>query len=505
MSNLRLLVIALVVSADAGIQAGHSSWVLNGCKKVMRNFVGEHWYTQVNDHKLDLIWSAFVTLRIVGQLLGAELARPIVDRYGRRFCLRLNAVNFVLSNLLQFLAGRFGSVMFLFLGRIMQCAGVGVAQISLSIFITEISPNEVRGRNASFYNVFIGLGSVVTIILANQGIFGNSENWPFIMLFPMVTSIVHFLLSLALPESPKYLISARNRLESGEKSLEFYRNNHDKTAMADIVSSLQAEKLRGSEGTPSIKKLLQNRYLRSSISIMLVVSTARALSGYHVMFSYSTFAIEQAGMPEIYAQWATVGVATLRFVFSLPLSWLVERIGRRPLMIGTSWGTLCCFVLLLISTISAPKIGETDDPENLVIPWSAYLGLLAEMMWPLTYNFGIGPIPRFIVAEIFPQADRALAQKISVQWDCAVSFIFTFLYLPWFRFIGGWVYLVIIIPLVPLSVYMTLFMPETKNKDISTILDEIYNKSSGSVAEKLRLVDSESDSGTEDVFCEKEI
>ena len=394
-------------AALGGFLFGYDSAVINGAASALKSLFGLS----------DLAIGFVVSIALIGSAIGAWFAGGLADRFGRRRVMLVAAALFLISAIGQ--AFPLG-VADLMLWRFIGGAGIGVASVMAPMYIAEIAPAEIRGRMGSLQQFAIVIGIFATglinyVVLQAAG--GNARNvwllgleaWQWMFLSMIIPAVVYALLVLRIPESPRYLIA----VGEPEKAADVLRTIYtiDVTPMVqDIEASLQGDhKPRFSD--------IRGR----TLGLMPIVWIAIALSafqqfvGINAVFYYSNTIWESVGFTESQAFQTSLITTGVNVAFTIVAIALVDRVGRKPLLLVGSTGMVITLATLtwIFGTAPINAAGQpvlTDGPDVIaLIAFNAYVAFFAAT-W--------GPIVWVLLGEMFPNRIRAtgLAVAASAQW-----------------------------------------------------------------------------------------
>lgn len=353
---------------------------------------------------LSPLWEGFLTGSLaLGCMAGCLLAGRLADRYGRRPGLMLAALIFLVSSLGMAVSG--GLPVFLIM-RFCAGIGVGMASILSPLYIAEISPAAVRGRNVSINQLTIVIGILITnlvnYLLAAKG----TEAWRWMFGLGSVPS-AFFLLGVAwLPESPRWLLKA-GRDEQARAVLQKIGNAFfvQKT-FADIEASLQ--------GLPraSFRDIFRKK-VRPAVVIGVVLAVFQQLCGINIVFNYTSTIFASAGASLDAQLFQTIVIGLVNLVFTVVAMWQVDRLGRRPLMLMGCVGLSAFYIVLAFLLQGHASAG-----------WVSLFVLLAIA----TYAMSLAPVTWVLISEIFPNRIRGLATSVAVVslWGAYFILVFTF-------------------------------------------------------------------------------
>jgi len=354
-------------------------------------------------------WAASSVL--IGCMAGAVAGGPLSDRIGRKKVLIASAVLFAISGLLtayaivlnEYVAGRF-------LGGI----AIGAVSVVSPLYIAEVSPGRVRGQLVTLYQLAIVSGILivffVNLLVQRHGSESWNETVGWRIMFGSLTvpAVLLFVLSLFIPESPRWLMM-KGRTKAARVTLE--RVGGDEAAeqgIKEIEESLAEER-----GT--LAELFTPAFRRPLLTGVLLAILCQ-FSGINAIMYYATVIFDPTGKSPAGSFRETVLVGVVNLLFTFVAIWLIDRVGRRSLLIAGS----------AVQVVALAAVGAAYHfhlaPIFLLLPILLFIAAFASAM---------GPIPWVIISEIFPTKIRgsAMATATLVLWaaDFVVAYTFPIL------------------------------------------------------------------------------
>lgn len=451
--NSRLVLITIVASIG-GLLFGYDTGVINGTQY----FLSKHFELTA----LEKGW--VVGSALLGCFAGSAVAGSLSKRYGRKVSLILSAVLFTISawgsGLPSFLPQ---SVTLLVMFRLIGGLGIGIASMNAPMYISELAPESKRGRLVTIYQLGIVLGFLLVFLATYFIGTGQSESyninsgWRIMFWSELVPSTLFLVLLFLVPKSPRWLMM-NNRVEEATSVLEQVQGTEQlQSTVANITKTIKE-----SEGALTLKQIWASG-LGKVVIIGSMLSIIQQFTGINAVLYYGADIFEKAlgfGPDDVLKQ--QVLLASVNVVCTLIAMALVDRWGRKPLIILGSSGMILGFSLLA-STLMLNAVGL----------WS----LLGILFFIGSFSLSMGPIVWVLLSEIFPNNARSVGMSIavSVQWvaNYLVSQFFPVIVdsevnnsalfngaLPYLLFIGC----------ISVGIFFTLrYVPETKNKSLEDI------------------------------------
>ena len=413
-------VIALAVAgAVGGFLFGFDSSVINGAVDAIQTQFG-----------LGQTLTGFaVASALLGCAAGAFFGGRIADRFGRIPVMVLGAILFLVSALGSGFA--FG-VVDLIVWRLVGGLGIGIASVIAPAYIAEISPRQIRGRLASLQQLAITLG--IFSALMSDAIFANSaggagepfwldlEAWRWMFLACAVPAVVYGGLALALPESPRYLVLNGRDEEARAVFTRIWPNGDVDRAVREIKDSIEADRVASRTGT------LRGRTfgLKPIVWVGIILSVFQQFVGINVIFYYSTTLWKAVGFEESDSLTISVITSVTNVLVTLVAIALVDRIGRRPILLSGSIGMAVSLGTMALAFSQAQSV---DGAPSLPGAWGP-IALVAANVFVVAFGASWGPIVWVLLGEIFPNSIRARALGLAAAAQWIANFLITVTFPP---------------------------------------------------------------------------
>ncbi|KAJ7309655.1 hypothetical protein JRQ81_007713 [Phrynocephalus forsythii] len=401
----RVLILMVCAAGIGGtFQYGYNLTIINAPTASIQVFVNETWLERtghpLGSRTVTLIWSFIVSLFPLGGLMGALLAGPMAIKLGRRKSLLLNNLFVVLAALLVGFSQMAKSFEMILLSRFLAGINAGVGMSIQPMYLGESAPKQLRGGVALTSASFTALGLVLGQVAGLREILGAEESWPLLLASNVVPGLIQLVLLPWAPESPRYLLMDQGNEESCLLALRKLRGHGDVSVEMKELLAEQAA-IRGK--TPAAPwALLWNPAVRWQLLSIVVLSSAMQLCGNDSMYSYASYIFEEAGIPVDKIQYYIIGTGSCELATALTCNLLVDRAGRRVLIIG---GYSLMAVWAIVFTVA---LSLRDQ-----LSWMPYLCM--GCLFAYILSFGIGPagVTGVIPTEIFDQVTRPAAYMIS--------------------------------------------------------------------------------------------
>ncbi|MCV7193001.1 sugar porter family MFS transporter [Mycolicibacterium brumae] len=457
------VVLIAAVAAMGGLLFGYDSAVINGAVGAVQ----KEWNVS------NLALGIAVAAALLGAALGALVAGRLADRIGRLAVMKIAALLFLIS---AFGTGLAPEIFTLGFFRVVGGLGVGVASVIAPAYIAETSPPHIRGRLGSLQQLAIVSGIFISLAVdallvelaggsAQSELWLGMQAWRWMFLMMAVPAVVYGLLSFTIPESPRYLI-AKFRIPEARKVLTMLLGEKNlELTIVRIQESLQSDK------PPSWKDLRKpTGGLYGIVWVGVGLSVFQQFVGINVIFYYSVVLWQAVGFDESQSFTITVITSIVNIATTLIAIALIDKIGRKPLLlIGSAGMTLSLGIMAIIFGFFA----ETGADGHVSLPGAAgTIALVAANLFVVAFGMSWGPVVWVLLGEMFPNRIRAAALGLaaSAQWVSNAIITTTF---PGLRdFLGG-AYGFYAICAALSFVFVWKFVRETKGKNLEDMHAEI--------------------------------
>lgn len=342
-----------------------------------------------------------VSTLLAGATLGSFTGGALADKFGRTRTFQLDAIPLAVG---AFLCATAQSVQTMIIGRLLAGIGIGISSALVPLYISEISPTEIRGALGSVNQLFICIG-ILAALVAGLPLAGNPLWWRTMFGVAVVPSILLALGMAFSPESPRWLFQ-QGKISEAEKSI---KTLNGKERVAEVMNDLREGLQGSSEQEAGWFDLFSGRYWKV-VSVGAALFLFQQLAGINAVVYYSTSVFRSAGIASDVAASALVGASN---VFGTAIaSSLMDRQGRKSLLITSFAGMAASMMLLSFSfTWSA------------LAPYSGTLAVLGTVLYVLSFSLGAGPVPALLLPEIFASRIRAKAVALSLGMHWISNFV----------------------------------------------------------------------------------
>ena len=405
--NLPLIAAIVGVATIGGFMFGYDSGVINGTQEGLRSTFG------LSDLWLGITVSALLP----GCAVGAFLAGRLADVWGRRRVMLAAAALFIISALG---AGAAGSAFMMILARFAAGVGVGAASVLSPAYISEVTPASMRGRLSSLQQIMIIAGLtgafLVNYFLAHsagrstEALWMGFAAWRWMFWMQVIPATIFLLTLLFIPESPRFLVARSGMDEAKAVLTRLFGPTNAAVKIDDIRRSLSEDH------APSLADLKDaTGRVRPIVWVGIGLATFQQLVGINVVFYYGAVLWQAVGFSEADSLKINILSGALSIAACVLAIFLIDRIGRKPLLMIGSVGMAITLAILTY----AFGTGHLLDDKLQLAPDIGRLALISANLYVIFFNLSWGPVMWVMLGEMFPNQIRGsgLAVSGAAQWS----------------------------------------------------------------------------------------
>lgn len=430
------------IIALGGFLFGFDTAVISGGEKDIQHF----WDLSSQQHGFTM------SIALIGTVLGALIGGVPSDRFGRKNTLYIVAVLYLVSSLLTAFAQSWPLFMvFRFLGGV----GVGISSIVGPIYISELAPADKRGKLVGMFQFNIVLG-IVCAYVSNYFLAGMGEEaWRWMLGVMAVPALLFLILIPLLPESPRWLW-----LKTGDDAR--VKGILKMVSEVSYESDFVRIKEQSSSKQTGTEALFQKKYARPII-LAVLFACFNQLAGINAIIYYAPRVFELAGLGAESSLLSTIGIGTVNFIFTLLAINVIDKYGRKKLMLIGSLGLIATLFLVSLSFFALA------NGDNGILANGNIIVMLL-MLFIAFFAFSQGAVIWVFISEIFPNEVRAKGQTLGslTHWVLAAVITFAFPVLTE-RIGGGYTFMIFAVCMVFQLIYTLKLMPETKGMSLERI------------------------------------
>lgn len=438
MKYIWLYIIAIVASLG-GLLSGYDTGVISGALL----FINETWVLP------DTLQGFLVSSVLIGAVIGAATNGILADIFGRKKIIMATAVIFILGSILCAFAP---NVYVLILSRIFVGFAVGIVNFVVPLYLSEVSPKNLRGTLVSLYQWAITAGILFSYFI--NAVFAQAVyNWRWMLFAGVVPGLVLFIGMCFMSDTPRWLVSKNRDDEAKKVFSKIEPDIEPEKEIAEIKETLVDNR---QEKTFRLKKWMIMPFV-VGIGIMF----AQICTGINTIIYYAPTIFKTAGFDSnLTAIYATTGIGVVNFIMTIVAVFFTDRIGRKPLLYFGLTGVMLSLFALGTSFAFAGVLGSS-------LKWVAVGSLVTYI---ICFAMSLGPIGWILVSEVFPLRIRGIAMSV-----CTVSnFAFNFFVVGSFpvllhRICGAWTFWIFGIVSILCIIFVYFFVPETKGISLEEI------------------------------------
>ena len=383
--NKRKLFQSTIVAALAGFIFGFDMVVISGADKPIQTL----WQTTPLFHGFFIM-----SMALWGTVLGALFAGAPTEKYGRKKVLIFLGILFTASGLGSALApDPYTFSIFRLIGGI----AIGISSVAAPTYISEISNKNNRGQLVGMYQFNIVFGILIAY-LSNyflQG-FGGDNDWRWMLAVLLIPSLIYTFMTLGLPESPRWLLTIKKDEFAARKILQEVGVENIEETIQQINSSNDRDQSYGTS------KLFTKTHVKI-VTLAFFIAFFNQLSVINFLLYYAPRILEEAGFAKNNSLLSSISIGLMNLIFTFVGLWLIDRIGRKTLLIIGSFGYILSLAMV------AYGFYAHSAPEFM---------LTFLLIFIASHAIGQGAVIWVFIAEIFPTAVRAKGQAFgaSIHW-----------------------------------------------------------------------------------------
>lgn len=437
MNTHKLIYVISAIAALAGLLFGYDTGIISGAILfIEKDFSLTSFQTEV-----------VISAVLLGAIIGAFLSGKLTDTFGRKSLLIITAVIFIIGSLLSGLAVNFS---YLVIGRMFLGIAIGMGSFIAPLYLAELAPPHIRGLLVSLNQVAITTGIMLSYLIDYY--FSLSGDWKWMFFFGVFPALLLFIGALFLPESPRWLL---------------LHGQPDKAL--NVLNSIRApsiaqEELKAISTTINIEekanwRLLMQKWVCSILVISVGLSFFQQVTGINTIIYYAPTILEMAGFQNAStAILATAGVGAVNVLFTIIALPLVDKWGRRPLLLIGLTG-MCLSLILMGAAFHFPHLSQ--------LRWIAVASMI---IYIAMFAMSLGPVMWLIISEIFPLNVRGLGVSLAVAANWFFNMLVSLTFLTFINTLGASLTFFMYAILCFLAwIFVYKLVPETKECSLEEI------------------------------------
>ncbi|WP_051620934.1 sugar porter family MFS transporter [Paenibacillus sp. UNC451MF] len=449
LGSIKFVTLVSIVAALGGLLFGFDTAVVSGAIGFMQ--------TRFGLNEVQVGWA--VSSLIIGCIIGAASSGVLSDKFGRKKVLIAAALLFIVGSIGSAIPDTFTGYI---IARMIGGLGIGITSTLCPLYNAEIAPAKYRGRLVAL-NQLATVTGIFLVYFVNSGIAGSGDEawnistaWRWMFGVGAIPGFLFLVLLFFVPESPRWLIKQGRPVEALPILLKIHGEELARQEVLDIKESFKQEK------DTTIRQLFRPG-LRIALIVGVAIAVLQQVTGINAIMYYAPEIFKQTGAGTNASLVQTILVGLINFLFTILALWLIDKVGRKALLlVGSSVMTLCLAVIGI-----AFHTGHTSGP----------LVLIFILLYVAAFAVSLGPVVWVLLSEIFPNRIRGRATAIASMALWAADYVVSQSFPPMLNSAGPamtfWIFGV-------MSLITVLFtwrvVPETKGKSLEEIESLWYAK-----------------------------
>lgn len=384
--NKNKLLLWSVVAALAGFIFGFDTVVISGANLPIK----ELWHTTPLFHGFFIM-----SMALWGTVIGAMFGGIPTEKFGRKKVLLWIGILFSVSAIGSAIAS--GPYLFSFF-RFVGGLGIGISSVAAPTYISEISTPKTRGRLVGMYQFNIVFGILIAFF-SNYLLkgFDGANDWRWMLGIMAIPALLYTFMVFGIPESPRWLISVKNNLPKAKEILVLIGAENPEAEIKNIIAANNAIK------ASSTNQNLFGRKYKSVLWLAFFIAFFNQWSGINFILYYAPEILESAGLASKESLANSIAIGSTNLIFTFAGLYLIDRIGRKQLLIIGSLG--------YIISLATVALSFYNHAGNMVL-------LSSLLLFIASHAIGQGAVIWVFISEIFPNNVRALGQSFgaSIHW-----------------------------------------------------------------------------------------
>jgi SP family galactose:H+ symporter-like MFS transporter len=445
-ANRALVYLAAASAALGGLLFGYDTGVISGAELFFRNEFS------LSTIALEIIVSGVLAGAAIGALIGGRLA----DLFGRRKLLIATAIIFALGAILCAVAT---SAVILVIGRIIVGFGIGLSSSGVPVYISEVAPANARGWQVSLFQLAITIGILLAYLVDYA--FARIQGWRWMFGISIVPAAIFGISMFFLPESPRWLLQRGER----EKALAMLARVRGTSEIHVELQEIE-ESLKKAPESGRFSDLFAPS-IRPALIVGIGLAIFQQITGINTVIYYAPLIIQSAGISSASgAILATAGIGMVNVMVTILSMWLIDRKGRRPLLLVGIFGMAITLAILgFVFRMSNQSTGM------------AWLAVISLMAYVGSFAISLGPIFWLLISEIYPLKIRNSAEGIAATFNWGANLLITLTFLTLVEKVGPsgtfWLYGA---SAIAAGIFSYYYVPETKGRSLEEIEEFWHNK-----------------------------
>lgn len=388
-----------------------------------------------------------VSIVLLGAVLGVLFSGMVADHYGRKKAILLPAALFTVGTAIVCASS---SIYLFLLGRFITGTAVGLISMTAPLYLAEIAPSRLRGTFVCVHQLIVTLGILVAYLV--NYMYAASGSWRSMFAIGLIPSMIQFFVMLLICESPSWLLS-RGLKDQAAAALQKLRKD---TSWRDHVMAVSTYVPH--EEKQSTASLFFKPKIRYVMILGLLLNMFQQITGINTVIYYAPKIFQEAGFESVnIAILAAVGIGVINVLSTAISTWLIDKAGRRKLLLVGLAGMMLS--LQLLSLFLFIKTNHT-----------AAISVIALMSYVAFFAIGIGPVTAVLISELYPLKIRGRAMSIATTANWFFNYIMSLIFLDLMKWMGiAGVFELFATFTLASILFVYFYIPETKGKSLEEI------------------------------------
>ncbi|XP_054844161.1 solute carrier family 2, facilitated glucose transporter member 11-like [Eublepharis macularius] len=470
----RVFQIAIFAGLGGTFLVGFQLSVISFTSPFVKKFINETWLERYNvpidDQSLTVLWSVIVSIFSIGGVIGSGLSAYLSSKYRKKNCLIAGNLLILVAALITGTSKTANAFEMILLGRFLYGLSGGLTICIQGQYLGEISPKRFRGLTNATAAVLATLGKFLGQLTGLRELLGTESLWPLLLATTGIAGLLQLIALPFFPETPSYLLIQKGDLEGCLKVMKQLWGQGDHKAELDDMLKEQAAMKKVK--IMNVLELFRDRTIRCQVYLMVVLGVTTSLNGVNAIYFYSFEVFHTAGVDQEIMPYAILGVGAWDLFSTIVCIFVIERLGRRKLLLW-GYGLMALVLALLTASFSL---------QNHFF-WLRYGNVALIFLFIVFFGTGPAGVTVPVVAEIFTQSSRPAAIIIVTILFWIGQYLVGIAFPHLIRYLDSFCFLVFMGFIAITWIILFRYLPETKGKSLMDIKKEFnrFNKRQGTV------------------------
>ncbi|XP_030439066.1 solute carrier family 2, facilitated glucose transporter member 11-like [Gopherus evgoodei] len=462
----KLFLMIFVLGIGGTFSYGFQVSMISFPSMYIKNFINDTWqeryHSVIDEQTLTLLWSFIVSTFSLGGFLGAISSRYLSAKHGKKKCLTFSNLLLIAAAFFWGFSKMAKSFEMILIGRFLCGLYTGLSCCLHGQYLAEISPKKLRGFTTATLSLFVNMGKCSGQIAGLSELLGTESLWPLLMAIGGIAASVQLVALPFFPESPPYLLMQKGDMEGCQEALnQFWGEGNHQGAIDDMVKEQATmKKIK----PMNVLELLKDRSLRCQLCLLIIIGVAIQLNGINAIYFYAFDVFHTAGFTQDRIPYITLGTGTCEFCAAIMCSLIIDKFGRRMLLLG-GYGLMALMLILLTTTLSLQH----------QFFWMPYCSVTLIFLFILIFAAGPAGASFPVMIELFTQSSRSSALVISMSLHWVGLYVIGMIFPYVVKSLGTFCFLIFVGFISILWILIYRFLPETKGKSVMEIQEEFNN------------------------------